>query len=740
MGCSAQTAQEEHMSTTTYQARQYLGGEMLSFNEANFLWQRLTDEDEISLARQVLARLREDRDLVPASSSKELCRQEALLTSKDPELGAAFRHDRALALMSHEFCLADPALDGDAETLGIAAGIHKRRWQDLGRLEDLQAAAALYTRAAGPKLGEDAYPHINAAFLEDVLAHAGDAPVERRARARQLRQRIVDDLPHTGSWWNAASRAEALFGLQRYRGAGEALAHVQKRPAPWQLQTTARQLGHLAHLHEEQPLDHQEIREFFEKLLPGAADAARSAIVGRVGLALSGGGFRASFYHLGVLARLAELDVLRHIEVLSCVSGGSIVGACYWLVLRRRLKDGPPGLGRDDYVQLVRDLIEHFRLAVTLNLRREVQPTLPATIWRLLLKDQKGVLDPERTARALDERFYRPLGKWTDTIYMHDLVFTPADHSAELTGSEAFHPGKHNWLRSDKVPVLVLNATTVNTGHAWQFTPTWMGESPWAIHEAADSVPRLEWGYAPGAGWQMELGRAVAASACVPGIFAPLRIADAYDGIQVQLVDGGVHDNQGTVSLLALNCNVLLVSDACGQLKLQKAPAPGITGLVGHVKRSLDTLMERVRLASFADLNARRLSGLLRGFMFVHMKAGLDADMIRRVSSQSSYDLRRAPLSKYGVRKDFQQALAELRTDLDAFTSNEADALMACGYQMTSKAFQRDLSELRGLWREAPPTTWPFSEMLAEIRSLDEHTPRRENLLTELRGGASVKL
>ena len=62
-------------------------------------------------------------------------------------------------------------------------------------------------------------------------------------------------------------------------------------------------------------------------------------MVGKVGLALSGGGFRASFYHLGVLAQLAELDVLRHVEVLSCVSGGSIVGACYWLALRNRLMD-----------------------------------------------------------------------------------------------------------------------------------------------------------------------------------------------------------------------------------------------------------------------------------------------------------------------------------------------------------------------------------------------------------------
>jgi hypothetical protein len=43
----------------------------------------------------------------------------------------------------------------------------------------------------------------------------------------------------------------------------------------------------------------------------------------------------------------------------------------------------------------------------------------------------------------------------------------------------------------------------------------------------------------------------------------------------------------------------------------------------------MDTLMERVRLANFGDLDARRRSGLLRSLMFLHMKAGLDADVIR---------------------------------------------------------------------------------------------------------------
>jgi len=34
------------------------------------------------------------------------------------------------------------------------------------------------------------------------------------------------------------------------------------------------------------------------------------------------------------------------------------------------------------------------------------------------------------------------------------------------------------WLRQAKEPILVLNATALNTGHAWQFTATWMGEPP----------------------------------------------------------------------------------------------------------------------------------------------------------------------------------------------------------------------------------------------------------------------
>src|SRR5215208_4380417 len=729
----------------TTRARRFLAGERLKFAQANELWKQLKAADQLSLARRVLERVRRvpncliDRVPPEVATKNRLCREEALLTSKDVELDAATRHDVAFEILQERFDVDDNRLDGDGETLGIAGGICKRRWNDLGQLKDLIQAAEFYERGARGELGDDAYPHINAAFLDDLLAAAGDRPDDRRARATKLRERIVDELSKTGTWWNAATRAEALFGLGRYGAATEALKQVDKDNTcePWQLRTMAQQLAQLAHLNEKRPLDKPEIRTFFETLLPGAADAVRSVIVGKVGLALSGGGFRASYYHLGVLACLAERDALRDVEVLSCVSGGSIVGACYWLKLRQRLLQ-PGALRREDYIRLVCDLIAHFQQAVKANLRGQVQPSKREVAWRFL-QGEKGVLDPEKTADALEKYFYLPL--WSDPapIQMDQLAFEPADHNPALTGPGDFNPGKHNWLRAHKVPALVLNATTVNTGHAWHFTPTWMGESPWAVHEAADSIPRLEWsGYDKAVDWRMKLGRAVAASACVPMVFAPLRMGTYYEGLEVSLVDGGVHDNQGIVSLLASDCNVILVSDACGQLMLEPVPTAGVKGVATSAMRSMDTLMERVRLANFADLEARRRSGLLRGLMFLHMKAGLDADVRRLNFSQESYELYRTQLSPSGVRKDFQQALAELRTDLDVFTPEESCALMACGYQMASKALDRDLPQLADLWQGPEYGEWPFQEMLEEITSVSNKTAHRDARLTALRAGNKV--
>ena len=49
----------------------------------------------------------------------------------------------------------------------------------------------------------------------------------------------------------------------------------------------------------------------------------------KIGLALSGGGSRAIAFHLGCLRTLKNYEILDKVEVMSSVSGGSIIGAAY---------------------------------------------------------------------------------------------------------------------------------------------------------------------------------------------------------------------------------------------------------------------------------------------------------------------------------------------------------------------------------------------------------------------------
>jgi NTE family protein len=52
-----------------------------------------------------------------------------------------------------------------------------------------------------------------------------------------------------------------------------------------------------------------------------------------LGLALSGGGYRAAAFHLGTLRALHKLDVLEKVDVFSTISGGSITGAACFLLI-----------------------------------------------------------------------------------------------------------------------------------------------------------------------------------------------------------------------------------------------------------------------------------------------------------------------------------------------------------------------------------------------------------------------
>jgi NTE family protein len=132
----------------------------------------------------------------------------------------------------------------------------------------------------------------------------------------------------------------------------------------------------------------------------------------KLGLALSGGGFRASLFHIGAMARLAELDLLGKVEVLSTVSGGSIVGAMYYLMLKDLLEtpaapppapSAPAPLSAADFVALIRRLEEDFLAGVQRNPRMRVL-TNPLENIRMALTDYSRT---DRMAGLYNRYFYR---------------------------------------------------------------------------------------------------------------------------------------------------------------------------------------------------------------------------------------------------------------------------------------------------------------------------------------------
>ncbi len=743
-------------STAVKRAKAYLRGEEFTQDQLNQCLKELKNQLEFGYARRLIAKYgRDDRlGAISAKSRAFLCQQLALCTSKDPDVSAATRHDEAHKLLAERFTLdaADPAeITTDQETLGIAGGIWKRKWRAFGQIEDLHRALAYYVRGNDQGVSNDyGYTGINAAFIYDMLAFIGERPAGNRDRARTIRRAIVDELKPPAElpehsflnqgWWYRATLAEAHFGLGNFGAAKRLLQEAVAQPdvAYWEYETTASQLLDLAWIQDELGRGtRKDVMEVLEVLTETSANLD-SVLTGKVGLALSGGGFRASFFHLGVLARLAELDVLRHVDVLSCVSGGSIIGAAYYLKVRELLSKRTPV--EADYVALVQDLIQHFERWIGEDIRGKIQDS-----WLGILRnlwDKQGGLDSGRLAAHMDRILYAPLAKDSPQLLMSELNVVPVDHDPAWRQQGEFNPRRHNWRRTHKVPQLILNATTMNTGHAWQFTTSWMGESPYAIHDEVDSVRRLR------RTWysdirRVTLGEAVAASAAVPGLFGPLRLPQLYQpdehgpAIDVFLVDGGVYDNEGTVSLLATDCNVLIVSDAAGQLTASHEAPQGIKGRLGFAGRSVSVLMERIRQANYADLKNRVRSGQLRGLMFLHMKDDLSADPVEWVGSQERYPGRPwTALSRSGVRRDVQQRLSDLRTDLNAFTCEERRLLMACGYQMAVKLFDKSLEKIPGLAVQPTAAQWIFAPELDELRNTDEKD--RRALLQKLDEGARV--
>jgi NTE family protein len=275
-------------------------------------------------------------------------------------------------------------------------------------------------------------------------------------------------------------------------------------------------------------------------------------------LCLSGGGYRAMLFHAGAIWRLNELGVLRSLEQISSVSGGSITAGMLGLAWKKLAFD-ERGVAHN----LVDELVEPLRALARLTI------DLPAVTL--------GAFIPKLTAATRIEAAFRSRLYGDAT-----LAQLPADGEG---------------------PELAINATNVQTGGLFRFSRSAMRDARIGTNRATQDVP---------------LARAVAASAAFPPLLSPMVIhfepgdftrdptSDLHEEpytSRVLLTDGGVYDNLALQT--AFDCyETLLVSDAGAALRTAGAPGED---WARHGLRTVEIIQSQV-----TALRKRQLLALFR--------------------------------------------------------------------------------------------------------------------------------
>ena len=278
-----------------------------------------------------------------------------------------------------------------------------------------------------------------------------------------------------------------------------------------------------------------------------------------IGLCLSGGGYRAMLFHVGVLWRLNELGWLPKLTRVASVSGGSITAgvlALHW----DALAFDAGGVGANFYAHVVDPL------------RRMASTSIDVSSVVI------GALLPWTSASDRVAKHYR------------DVLF-----------------GDATLQDLPDAPRFTFCATNVQTASLFRFSKK----------RAADwQVGFID---AP----TISLARVVTASSAFPPVLSPCDIkldtplqpfADvtldrAPFTTDLVLSDGGVYDNMG-IEPVWKNCGTVLVSDAGQKIDPEEEPAED---WARHVKRVLDLMDNQVRSLRKRQVVGAYVAGLRKG-------------------------------------------------------------------------------------------------------------------------------
>jgi len=375
-----------------------------------------------------------------------------------------------------------------------------------------------------------------------------------------------------------------------------------------------------------------------------------------IGLCLSGGGFRATLFHLGALRRLNELGVLSRddFRTVASVSGGSITAGQLATAMARAGVPSDGAIPREAWEDAVEAPLRAFT-KTDVRTGPILKRLRPWNLWKA-----------ETTVEALAERY-----------------------------EEALTPLRLVALPSR--PEFLFLATDMAYGVAWVFARGWMGD--------------YQVGYMPPPP-DFPLARAVAASACFPPVFDPLRLRLDPDALRggsaprdearleslsdFRLTDGGAYDNMGLEPVWK-NHAVVLVSDAGGLFTNESD-----RGLLWRVPR-------------YQAIQERQARALRKRWLIASLSEGVLEGAYWGVGGAvSQYGPEFVGYSKALAR----EVIAEIRTDLDAFSDVEAAVLENHGYLLADAALRRHVASVLPLaW---PPVQVPHPEWAPPARGEDE--------------------
>lgn len=386
-----------------------------------------------------------------------------------------------------------------------------------------------------------------------------------------------------------------------------------------------------------------------------------------IALALSGGGARAMAFHLGCLRALHDRGLLERIAILSTVSGGSVIGACwaYWdcdfLQFDRRLSK-----------LLCRGIQGSILLAAIFSLE---MPKIALTFVITALPS--ALIGIVRMALHLIHAVTRIpvawLSNWLAGISRRLPILGSLSTAFERALSRKLYgKAKLGDVRRKGLEV-IINACDLRTETAFRFGSALSGG--WRYGCIVDN--------------DISVAKAVAASAAFPLLLPPLMEKFAFERggeitfEKVVLTDGGVFDNLGlTVVEPGRDGAVSVNNYAVSHIISANAGAGQSSGdsspfwWVSRVMQSFGTTHRKVQDAAYKRLHRFVQSGELQGFGMVYL-----GQMDRALANPPPDLVPREAVNLYP-------------TDFAPMSRKNLDLLARRGEQLTHTIIDRYLADL----------------------------------------------